>query len=437
MERGLIRRAVMLVAMIGGVATLAGCGEQLQGDAACPILCPQENLAVQQSTLLDAVALDTTIDGYPNIGLETRLLLANRGDTIDTRAAIRFDELPRNYRDANGAEVEIARVFNAMLVTKLASKPINPDSPVQIDVYDLDAPTSDTAASELLPFFRNDRRIGGGTVTLGTLADSVLRIPLSDSAVLDKVTTHSRLRVGIAVSGSNSVSFHIASFGTVGAPRLTFRVSDDTTVLCCEKAFVSPVSETPPDEPYISSLLHDFVIVARQPAPVLPPATLAVGGITGRRSYFRFKVPQELLDSRILRATLLLTQRPNPGTASPGDSLVLQVMVPGGRDPITELSRQVSLVIPLHQAEGNLAPSARDLLTVRPTEGRVHEIELGQLAAQWRQVLSDSSSRAIVLRLPGEGELGGEVFFHSSEAPEAVRPKLRITYVPRGGYGIP
>lgn len=428
----------MLAMVTGGIATLAGCGEQLEGGAACAVLCPQENLDVRQVELLDAVVLDTTIAGYPELGAESRLLLANRADTIDTRAVVRFDELPRTYRDANGVETDITQVTEATLVTKVVSKPVNPDSTVRIDVYDVDAPANDTIPSELLTLFREARRIGGRTVVLGELADSVLRIPVSDSAVLDKVTTGSRLRVGLRVSGSSSVSFHIASFGTGSGPQLTFRVSPDTSVLCCVKSPIVPQSTTPAGQTFISSLLHDYIVVATQPAPVLPPGTLAVGGITGRRTYMRFRIPQELLDSDILRATLLLTQRPNPGTAGPADSMTVQVTVPAGRDAIAELSRLLSLVIPLHQAEGFGAPSARDLFTVFPDRAEVREIELAELTRQWRRALTDSSSRGIVLRGLGEAEVGGEAFFHSIEATTpALRPRLRITYVPPGGYGIP
>jgi hypothetical protein len=36
-----------------------------------------------------------------------------------------------------------------------------------------------------------------------------------------------------------------------------------------------------------------------------------------------------------------------------------------------------------------------------------------------------------------EGQLPGEINFFSTKSPLAVRPRLRITYVPQTSYGVP
>jgi len=56
----------------------------------------------------------------------------------------------------------------------------------------------------------------------------------------------------------------------------------------------------------------------------------------------------------------------------------------------------------------------------------------------WRSVGTTRTVRALVLRAPEEGRRAGELNFYSIDAPDpAVRPRLRLTYVPRRGFGLP
>jgi hypothetical protein len=55
----------------------------------------------------------------------------------------------------------------------------------------------------------------------------------------------------------------------------------------------------------------------------------------------------------------------------------------------------------------------------------------------WRAVGPTNSSRAIVLRVQQEASTVSELDFVSSEGPVAQRPRLRLTYVPRRGFGLP
>jgi hypothetical protein len=65
-------------------------------------------------------------------------------------------------------------------------------------------------------------------------------------------------------------------------------------------------------------------------------------------------------------------------------------------------------------------------------------VEIVQLVRAWRSVGADRTTRAIVLSAPQEGSTPGELNFYSSDAPDPdVRPRLRLTYVPRRGFGIP
>jgi hypothetical protein len=77
--------------LVCAVSAIVACSEELNGNAGCPALCPEQNL-VSIDTVLDAfVTVDTTVTGYPVIGTEAFLLVATRGDTLDARAVMRFD----------------------------------------------------------------------------------------------------------------------------------------------------------------------------------------------------------------------------------------------------------------------------------------------------------------------------------------------------------
>ena len=63
--------------------------------------------------------------------------------------------------------------------------------------------------------------------------------------------------------------------------------------------------------------------------------------------------------------------------------------------------------------------------------------EIVHVVRAWRTVGTTRTPRALVLRAAEEGLLAGEVNFFSIEAPADVRPRLRLTYVPRRGFGLP
>jgi hypothetical protein len=86
------RRLGFVMAALVAAVTVVACTEDYEGGAACPALCPEQNVVVIDTTF-DPVVLDTTVFPFPTTGTETELLLARRGDTVDTRPVIRFDSL--------------------------------------------------------------------------------------------------------------------------------------------------------------------------------------------------------------------------------------------------------------------------------------------------------------------------------------------------------
>jgi hypothetical protein len=55
----------------------------------------------------------------------------------------------------------------------------------------------------------------------------------------------------------------------------------------------------------------------------------------------------------------------------------------------------------------------------------------------WRAVGPTNSIRGIVLRAKQEAANPAELDFVSSEGPVDQQPRLRITFVPRRGFGLP
>ena len=64
------------------VAVVFGaCDESLEGGTACPLLCPQPQATIRDTTFT-AVEVDTSIAGFPAFGTEVTLFLASFGDTL-------------------------------------------------------------------------------------------------------------------------------------------------------------------------------------------------------------------------------------------------------------------------------------------------------------------------------------------------------------------
>jgi hypothetical protein len=78
-----------------------------------------------------------------------------------------------------------------------------------------------------------------------------------------------------------------------------------------------------------------------------------------------------------------------------------------------------------------------DSVQFAPRDSGLKSIELVNLLRFWKTVGATNTSRSVVLRALQEGATPSEASFYSTEGPAAVRPRLRLTYVPRRGFGIP
>jgi hypothetical protein len=420
------RFAVASIALLG----LSACGERLDNEVGCPLLCPQGAVDIQTATV-DAVVLDTTVSALLAPGADELMLLASRGDTLDTRVVIRIDSIsPRYIPDTSGLDVTeapIEEIHDAVLRLRVTtSEGIIPDS-TTIEVFNVDSDTPDTVVSALLPLFTPERLVGSGTFTAAELAEAdSVRIPLDGGALLPIIQATERLRLGLRVSGPGSVQFHVFAAESGLPALLSFRPAADTAI---SPAFYAPYSRTPPSPAELQANLSDFVIFAVVPPPG-PVTDLNVGGLPARRSYLRFVIPSFILDSStVVRATLLLTQRPNP-TFGVTDTMGVTVNLVLAGAIITDVARAAALT-----ADASI--TAIDTLFLVPAEGGERAIDIASFVRFWRGVAPNDTPHAVVLASTRENGTALEARFFSLEADPELRPKLRISYSPRQPPGLP
>jgi hypothetical protein len=404
------------------------CTEQVTSSIACPELCTDESATLRDTVLTGALVLDTTFSGFPLLGESRDIALVARGDTADVRLIARFDTLPSTFLPpAPQPDSLIARVDSATYLFSVDTTFKKPTVPITIDAFDVDTTAADTVPATLLPLFRADRLIGSATYLPADVKDT-LRLALSDSAVLAKARAGTRLRIGLRMRTAPGQSASVLVNGGQFTPRVRFRVSGDTTV---KPDTVFPSSHTPET---VVSIASSLLLYPLHAAGALPPPTsdrLALGGIAGARSYLRFDVPGIVLDSvQVIRASLQLTQRPSR-------------FLGGNRDTVTVVTQAVvagAAVTDIYTASQFLGSSLSfpvDTLRLVPRDSGARSLEIVNIVRAWRIVGTARTPRALVIRAAEEGLLAGELNFFSADGPDAVRPRLRLTYVPRRGFGLP
>ena len=410
-----------LAAVASAVLILGSCTEKLDSSGVCAVLCPPLGGAVQNVTI-DAVAFDTTVQALSGLGAELRLLLATRGDTLDSRVILRFDTLPTTFREGTDPAKPITQVDSASLRFRIDTLAIKGTDPVTIEAYDVDTTANDTSTADVLALFRPDRFVGSQTFTRAQLKDSIEYL-LPNAHVLAKVQAGARLRLGLRAVSAGSSQIVFSSQESGFPTRVRFRVSADTTI----QAFViAPFSQTPTDDVIVKDHLGDYTVFARKP-PEGSPTDLNVGGIPPQRAYLRFDIPANILDSStIIRATLLLNQIPNP-LLDPTDTVyvVPNLVIAGAA--VSDPTRAAQIITGL----------GIDTLRARPGDGGVTLVEVAAAFSIWRVLKASETPRAIVLRARDEGTSPLQIRFYSLEAAPALRPRLRISYTNEVPLGLP
>ncbi|HVE79420.1 MAG TPA: hypothetical protein VNA89_11185 [Gemmatimonadaceae bacterium] len=418
-----IRPLLVLLLAAGAWA----CTEDLDGSAACPALCPDQGIPVREIELT-GVAVDTTITQYPTRGTEGLIPLITAGDSLDTRAVVRFDTVTRVITPtATGSTALPIETIDSVFVRlgledTLAVRPAS----VIIEVFDVDTTAADTNFAAVASLFRSDRLLGADTLTAAEAQDSV-RIFLDATKVLDRVRAAGRVRLGVRATGEGgaAVFLRVKTLVTGTAASLFYRARADTAVRLLAHA---PESRTP-DEEAVRVDLVDYALYVRGTRPP-GPDEIVVGGLPGRRAYLRFDVPLWLTDSTtVVRASLVLTQR-GRGAGFAFDTLsIAPHLVVAGAD-VRDVARAASLI-------ASASSLGVDSLLVAPEDSVARIFEIGPVLRFWANRPTSELPRAVVLRTPYEGGFPREARFFSLEAPAAVRPRLLVVYIPREPFGIP
>jgi hypothetical protein len=325
--------------LIAMLATAVACTEDIESSSGCPLLCVDPGGSIA-TVILDAVTLDTTVSALAGQGTESSLLVAARGDTLDSRAVIRFDSLPARFvpLSTDTTTQPITRADSVTLQIRIDTIEAKLSGNVTIDAYDVDTTAADSLLDVVASLFRPDRLIASNTFADSSLKDTVI-YKLPSAAILDR--TGRRLRIGLKARGDNSVQFRIRSTESGGTPtQLRFRVSTDTVV---RPIALTPYSKTPQDQPSVALSLADYTILVKAPPSASAPA-LSIGGLPAHRVYMRFDLPREITDSvDIVRATLLLTQRPNL-TIDATDTLSVLAYISLAGAAVTDVARASQII---------------------------------------------------------------------------------------------
>jgi hypothetical protein len=424
-------RSALVVMVFVATGVIAACAEDYQGGAACPTLCPEQSVVVFDTTF-DPVELDTTVTGFPSHGTETELLLARRGDTVDTRPVIRFDSLPIYFNSgATTGDTIIQVVDSAYVKLRINRTGSLFKQPVTIDVFDVDTTTgdsafavNDTSTAIERQLFRPDRLVGSITLDTAQITDSI-RIPIDSLTLITKILGQQRLRLGFRATSAGPVQLRIVAYEGGDPAVLRFLPSADTAF---NHLTVFPMSRVPRSQPTLRADLTDYVHVIAHP-PVPDATFLTVGGLPGRRVLIRFNIPSRILDSsNVLRATLELTQRPVFSVDDTAKLTLFPLVVTAGTN-ITDVGRSAFLT--------NAPGSGFDSVQFAPRDSGVREIEIVNALRAWSLPISKTSQKGIVLRAGPESVDPRFVSFFSSSAAANLRPRLRVSYSPVRSFGIP
>ena len=430
-------RAFVLSA--GAALALAGCQENLAGGAACPALCP-DTLTIKDTVLFAAQALDTdlTVPGSPPLGTELALLVANYeqgGDRLVTGVVLRFDSLQRAIVDTTGkpprplTRIDTAGVYLNIIAPEAGyDSTLVRDSVVTFLVYDVDADAPDLDTAVVRERFSSPP-IASRVVARDSLTGTIA-IPLDSGFVASHVRSGQRIRLGIRVQSDNGAQVRIGSTEGGNPSTIRYTAHADTSRISTALNVNTRSTSGPP----ISSMADHMLLL--EGAPPAPSDILAAGGVPPSRVFIRFNLPAALIDSTttVVRANLELHQQGNALYQST-DSISLVTRLVRATHAVSDVGQAAVLTVD----PGALGPGfAVPPLVVNPAVTRVDTIPLANVFLLWKREGRGSTQRAIVLQSSGQAIDPRRFYLYSSAAAtDSLRPRIRITYIPRSGFGLP
>jgi hypothetical protein len=431
-----LRNRLLRFYAVTAACVVAACAESLESEVGCPLLCPSQSLDVRE-VVLDAVEYDATVRGFPPLGAAPYFVLARSGDSLESRMVVRFDSLPDTYT-IGGVTTPVTGVDSANLRFFIDTAATRSKATVTLELYDVDTTAADADFDAVNALFRPDRFITSHILTTLPAEDTV-NVAVPNALLLTKILAQARrLRIGIRIVSDSTARIVPVTANQLLFPRLRYDPAPENTDYGVIER--PPRSFTPVDDPQFAVNFTDYQVPVAGAFPltratsgsdtidVFRDSILVAGGVEGRRIYLRFSVPDSILETSIIRATLILQKRATPDF--------------GVRDTIALVPQAVL-------AKALLPPSRAVLLTdtsfafpmpsnrMEPRATGEIRMDMVGFSRAWTKEFVEQIPLALSLRVGLEGRTMQELHFYSTSAAAHLRPRLRVTFVPRLQVGPP
>jgi hypothetical protein len=441
-----VRQSIAVVLTVLGAVTAGACSEHLNGGAACPVLCPGQNLQVLDTTFRidhSSPVYDTTIASFPQLGTEGTLLVAQIPNRADVRGMLRFDSLTSEYTPSGDTLPVAINVAHAptlfIIVDRVNVRATRGSDQVQFQLYNVDT-IADTNVTVLAGMFDRAHLIGVSAIQLASslrdttnakVADTI-PVLIDSSFFLQKIHGDRKLRIGVIPKilnfGTDAIRLTI---NETSAPFIRFYASTDSLKDTTFARITSNLrSSTPVTDSTLLSRLSHFPLVLQG---ALPDSgdQLNIGGMPARRVFLHFRLPPRIIDtSNVIRATLILTPRPQPLQIE-GDTSVLYPW------PVVSSNKVMTPAEAANVIVSNTTYSLDSVMAVPSSSAKV-SLEFVNAVRNWQNISDTVNTRSLVLRILNEGGTTLESSFWSSNAPDtANRPHVRIQYVKRSNFALP
>jgi hypothetical protein len=391
-----------LAALTAGLAT--GCTEDLfaPGVGACPAFCPPEQVAVVDTTLLDAVVNDSAYRGYvlPQEAGAMQLVADPGGALPASRVIAQFlpfaERLLLRAGDTTTGAILATDSFDIRVSVQARG-----GAGLELAFYRLPA-TADTSTTfaALDPYFADSTRLAIVAIPDTVTADTVSARFAADA--FPTLDADGRVAaVGVELRAVDRGFVSLGSLEGADGPILTRHVQLDSAGVSVPRV----EGKLPAVDTFV--------------APNVPPSSpdlLRIGGAPSARSLLRFTIPPRILDSStVVRATLILVPAA-PAVGAPGDTL--HVLAQGVTVDVGAKSPLIAVL-----QDSVLAKRVQVLVGSADTV----RLDLTTLVLAW--AADSTRPRSVMVRAVPEGGAFAESLFGSSASP-ANRPALQITFVP-------
>jgi len=445
-------RPVLAAVTLLAILASAGCQENLSGGAACPQICPEQQLVIKDTTFVSRDLFDTavTVPGIPALGTEPQVLVSDfvqSGGHIRTFGVFRFDTLQRFYLppDTTKPPVPFVRIDSSSLFFSVLVAPSGQDTlfvndSVTFLLYDVDVNATDFDTAATHARF-NTPAIAGIKVSKDSVLGHQIKIPIDTGFVANHVRSGQRIRLGVRAFSNKNVKLNVLS--QEGASLTT--IASATTLRYfgytppgpdSVKVFISNTTRSGATVGPRVPALGDYTLVDIG-SPPAPAGLLSAGGIPASRIFLRFKLPPSLVDSSttIVLANLELHQAPDSEYLDNTDSLTITPRVVVA-SPLTTDLNQASVLL------GDPTVFILRTVSTGPEKSGLVTVPLaaqsGALITYWRAEGPNAVQRAVVLQSTPESTDPRQLRFYGPDAqPDSLQPRMRVVYIPRSGFGLP